>query len=119
MSLGDVAEIRPWYAFEHTCFWICDIIVHTKNSKIINDVVSDFNNTYGVNFRKTMSHDEYLYSNNVYTQEYKDLYYETIMIIMMLYIIILVHDTFFKYKRFAIMKLNGVSSVRILCKYSI
>ena len=114
MSLGDVAEIRPWDAFENTCFWLHSMIVHTKDSKLLHNIISDFKNTYGISFQKAVQNKQYLYSNHVTTQEYKDLCYKTIMIIILLYMIMLIHNIFFNYKKFAIMKLNGVSNGKIL-----
>lgn len=113
MTLGDIAEIRPWYAFENTCFWLHNIIVHTKDSNAINEVVSDFKNTYGISFVKLASNEKSLYGGNVYTQEYAKLCYEIIAIIATLYFLILVYDTFFRYKEFAVMKLNGFSNFKI------
>ena len=114
MNLGDIAEIRPWAAFEHTCFWLNSVIVHTRNHKILDNVMSELKNTYGLTFIKSIENDKGIYSSYVTTQSYRDLCYKIILIITSLYVLILIHNIFFRYKEFAVKKINGISNEKIL-----
>ena len=94
MSLGDIAEIRPWAAFEHTCFWLNSVIVHTRDIKTLDNVMSELKNTYGLTFITSIENDKGIYSSYVTTQSYRDLCYKIILIITSLYVLILIHNIF-------------------------
>ena len=118
MSLGDVAEIRPWRAFENTNFWLHSIIILTTNNKktidIVDNVISDFKDIYGLSFVKSFSENKNLYDTSIYTEEHRRLAHDTIAIISCLYILVLVHSVFLRYKDFGVMKLCGFSNYKIV-----